>query len=328
MAEGIERIWEIVRGFQPSRVLLSAVELGIFEALGDDELTSAEVAARIGTNARATDRVMNVLVTLDLLTKRGDLFANSADARQFLVPGRPGYAGGALWHTINLWQAWSGLSDAVRTGTSVFERKPEDRPKQAESFMAAMHLFASRGAPGILAEIDLNNVKRVLDVGGGSGAYSIAFCKAKPDIESVVFDLPDIVPITRKYAAEAGVADRISTITGDFNADELPTGFDLVYMSQILHSNTREQNARLLKQAYNAANPGGQVVVQEFVVDEGRVSPPGPVLFAINMLVATEAGDTFTESEISQWLTDAGLTGVRRVDTPNATTLVMARKPG
>jgi len=294
MAEGFERVYEIVKGFQASRVLLTAVELGIFEALGDDELTSAEVASKIGTDARATDRVMNVLVTLDLLTKKGDLFANSPDARAFLVRGKPGYAGGALWHTINLWPAWSGLSDAVRKGTSVFERKPEDRNWQAKSFMAAMHLFASRGAPGILAEIDLTNVKRVLDVGGGSGAYSIALCKAKPDIESVVFDLPDIVPITREYAAEAGMADRISTVTGDFNVDDLPTRFDLVYMSQILHSNTREQNARLLKQAYNAANPGGQVVVQEFVVDEGRASPPGPVMFAINMLVATEGGDTFT----------------------------------
>jgi len=326
MAEGVERIWEIARGFQPSRVLLSAVELGVFEALGDGEQTSAEVASKIGADARATDRLMDALVALGLLTKEGQQFANSPDTREFLVTGKPGYAGGALGHTINLWQTWSTLTDAVRAGTSVVERRAEDRPDQAKSFMAAMHLFASRGAPQILAEIDLTSVKRVLDIGGGSGAYSIAFCAAKRDLESVVFDLPDIVPITCEYAAQAGFADRISTVTGDFNVDELPTGFDLVYMSQILHSNSREQNAELINKAWRSVNPSGQVVIQEFVVDEGRVSPPGPVLFALNMLVGTQAGDTFTENEIRAWLADADFADIRRVDPATDTTLLMAKK--
>lgn len=327
MANGLERIWEIARGFQASRMLLTAVELGIFGALGEKKLTSAEVASRIGTDARATDRLMDALVVLGLLTKDGEAFANGPDAREFLIPGKPSYAGGGLWHTIHMWKSWSTLTDAVRAGTTVYERRAEDRPEQAKAFMAAMHLFASANAPAVLNEIDLSGVRRVLDVGGGSGAYSIAFCKAKPDIEAVVFDLPDIVPITRKYAAEAGVAERVSTVSGDFNADPLPTGFDLVYMSQILHSNSREQNAELIKKAYASVNPGGQAVVQEFVVDEGRVSPPGPVLFALNMLVATEAGDTFTETEIRTWFADAGFTDVRRVDPETGTTLIVGRRP-
>jgi SAM-dependent methyltransferase len=269
---------------------------------------------------------MDALVTLDLLTKSGELFANSPDAREVLVPGKPGYAGGALGHTINLWETWSTLTDAVRAGTAVFERRSEDRPEQARSFMASMHLFASENAPLVLAEIDITNVKRVLDVGGGSGAYSIAFCRAKPDLEAVIFDLPDIVPLTREYAAAAGLSERISTVTGDFNAEGLPTGFDLVYMSQILHSNSREQNAELIKNAYRSLNPGGQIVVQEFVVDEGRVSPPGPVLFALNMLVGTKAGDTFTEREIKTWLSGAGLTDIRRADPPTGTTLLIGKK--
>lgn len=327
MAEGVERIWEIARGFQPSRVLLSAVELGIFEALGDGEQTSAEVASKIGADARATDRLMDALVALGLLTNEGQQFANSPDTREFLVTGKPDYAGGALGHVINLWQTWSTLTDAVRAGTSVVERRAEGRPDQAKSFMAAMHLFAGNGAPQILAEIDLTSVKRVLDIGGGSGAYSIAFCRAMPDLESVVFDLPDIVPITREYASQAGFADRISTVIGDFNERELPTGFDLVYMSQILHSNSREQNAELIKKAYRSLNSGGQVVIQEFVVNEDRVSPPGPVLFALNMLVGTQAGDTFTENEIRAWLADADFADIRRVDPPTGTTLLMGRKP-
>lgn len=327
MAEGIERIWEIARGFQASRILLSAVELGIFEALGDEELTSAGVASKIGADPRATDRLMDALVALNLLSKEGDLFANTPDTGEYLVPGKPGYAGGALGHIINLWHSWSTLTEAVRAGTSVYERPAEARPEQARYFMAAMHLFAGENAPSVLAEIDLTGTKRVLDVGGGSGAYSIAFCAAKPDLQSVVFDLPDIVPITREYAAQAGFADRISTVTGDFNADDLPSGFDLVFMSQILHSNSREENARLIRQAYNALNQGGQVVVQEFVVNGDRVSPPQPVLFALNMLVGTHAGDTFTETEIRAWFSGAGFTDIRRADPPTGTTLIMAKKP-
>lgn len=327
MVEGVERIWEIARAFQPSRVLLTAVELGVFEALGDGKKTSAEVAREIGADERAIDRLMDVLVTMNLLTKEDERFANSPDACDFLIHGKPGYAGGALGHMLNLWQTWSTLTDAVRAGTSVVERRAEDRPEQAKSFMAAMHLIAGGIAPQILPEIDLTNVSRVLDIGGGSGAYSIAFCRAKPDLESVVFDLPDIVPITRDYATQAGFADRISTVTGDFNVDELPTGFDLVYMSQILHSNSREQNAELIKKAGRSLNSGGQIIVQEFVVNECRVSPPGPVLFALNMLVGTAAGDTFTEREITGWFADAGLTQIRRVDPPTGTTLVIGRKP-
>lgn len=326
MANGQERIWEIARSFQASRVVLSAVELGIFSALGDDSLTAAEVASKIGADPRATDRLMDALVVLGLLTKEGERFANSPDAAEILVEGKPNYAGGAIGHIINLWDSWSTLTHAVRAGTAVYERRAEDRPEQARSFMAAMHLFASENAPKVLDEIDLTGVRRVLDVGGGSGAYSIAFCRAKPDLTSTVFDLPDIAPITREYASGTGFGDNISTVTGDFNVDDLPTGFDLVYMSQILHSNSREENARLIKQAYNAANSGGQVVVQEFVVNEDRVSPPQPVLFALNMLVGTQAGDTFTESEIHAWLSDAGFTDIRRADPPTGTTLIMGRK--
>jgi len=307
--------------------MLTGVELGVFEALGEDSLTSAEVASKIGTDPRATDRLMDALVTLGLLTKDGDAFANADDTREFLVRGKPGYAGGALGHIINLWHTWSTLTDAVRAGTSVYERKAEERPEQARSFMAAMHLFASENAPHVLSEIDLTKVKRVLDVGGGSGAYSIAFCKAQPDLQSTVSDLADIVPLTREYAAQAGFSDRISTLTGDFNVDRLPAGFDLVFMSQILHSNSRGENARLIKQAYNALDAGGQVVIQEFVVNEDRISPPGPVMFALNMLVATEAGDTFTEKEISTWLADAGFADIRRADPETGTTLMMAKKP-
>ena len=327
MANGSDRIWEMARGFQASRVLLTAVELGIFPALADGPKTSGQTAAKIGADARATDRLMNALVVLGLLEKRGDGFNNGPLASESLVPGRPQYMGGALGHLLSLWRSWSTLTEAVRTGTCAPSRTSAPdvffRP-----FIAAMHYNAENNAPAVMSQIDLSSVRRTLDVGGGSGAYSMAFCRAKPELQAVVFDRPEVVPLTRDYAAAAGLERRISTVEGDFTRDELPHDFDLAFLSQVLHSNSREENAALMKRVARALNPGGQIVIQEFVVDEGRTSPPQPVLFALNMLVGTEAGDTYTESEIRGWLDAAGFRRPRRVDVPGrGTTLLLASKP-
>ncbi len=327
MAGNAERILEMGGAFQNSRVLLTGFELGVFEAIGEDSLASVQVAERIGANPRATDRLLNALAALGLLDKTVDLFSIPIDTRDALIPSRPGYVGGALGHMLSLWRTWSTLTEAVRAGTSVIERDQEAREHYVEPFIAAMHFRASRQAGRVLGHIDLRHVRRVLDVGGGSGAYSIAFCRANPDITAVVFDQPDVVPLTQHYAAEAGLSDRISTVTGDFTRDELGRDFDLAWLSQVLHSNSPAENAELIKRAYRALKPGGQIVVQEFVVDEGRTSPPWAVLFALNMLVGTKAGDTFTESEIRAWFTDAGFTDIRRADPlDTGSTLILAKK--
>ncbi|MEW6753150.1 MAG: methyltransferase [Candidatus Latescibacterota bacterium] len=320
-----ERIWEMARAFQPSRVLLTAVELGVFGILGGQAVESAAVAARMGTDRRGTDRLLNALAALGLLAKEGTRFRNAPDTLAALVPGQPGYIGGALGHVVNLWHTWSTLTDAVRAGTSVYRRDPQAAPEATRSFIAAMHTIATGQAQRVVAQLDLERVRRVLDVGGGSGAYAIELCRARPDLEAVVYDRPEVVPLMAQYVAEAGLSPRIRAVTGDFNRDELPSGFDLVFMSQILHSNSPAENGRLMAQARRALEPGGQVVVQEFVPDEGRTSPVPPVLFALNMLVATAAGDTYTESEIGAWLTAADFALPRRVDPPGTgTTLLLA----
>lgn len=327
MISGAERIWELARGFQPSRVMLTGVELGVFAAIGEGSMTSSEVAAKIGADPRATDRLMNALVVLGLLAKENNLFSNTPDAREFLIPGKPGYIGGGLMHAAHLWHTWSTLTDAVKAGTSVYKRAESEAEEHARSFMAAMHMIAGGQAREIISQLSLENVRRVLDIGGGSGAYSIEFCRTKPGIESVVFDLPTITPITREYVDKVGLSERITTVTGDFNKDELPTGFDLAFLSQILHSNSPEENTDLIKKVFRSLNPGGQIVIQEFVVDEGRTSPSGPVFFALNMLVGTRAGDTFTANEISNWLVDAGFRSPQRIDPPGTnTTLITASR--
>jgi SAM-dependent methyltransferase len=320
-----ESFRELVSSFQQSRALLTAYEVGLFTSLEDRARSSAEAADALKTDPRATDRLMNVLVAMGLLTKSGDRYRNGSFAARYLVRDSPEYMAG-LMHSVHLWRTWSTLTDAVRAGHAVTERDPGAAGGVwREAFIAAMHSRASQHAPTVVASLDLTGVARVIDVGGGSGAFATAFVRAKCDLRATVFDLPDIVPITRRYVDEDGFADRIDIVTGDLTRDELGRGFDLVFISAIVHSFPPDENRRLMKKSAAALNPGGQVVVQEFLMNDDRTGPLSAALFALNMLVATPAGDTYTESEVRSWMTDAGFGAIERRDMPFGTGLVIGR---
>lgn len=323
----IEQLWELARGFQSSRVLLTAYELGVFTTLGDASCSSSEVASQIGGDPRATDRLMNALCAFGLLEKHGEQFKNTSVCAEHLVQGKPGYLSG-LMHMVHLWDTWSTLTESVRRGTSLYEAPVNERaPKWLESFIAAMHANALPRASQVVKLIDLSRVQRVLDVGGGSGAYAMAFVReGAPRVRASVFDLPNVVPLTRGYIEQAGMADQVDTVVGDYTNDELPGGFDLVFLSAIIHSNSPCENEQLIAKCVRALNAGGRVVVQDFVVDEERTGPPLAVLFALNMLVGTPAGDTYTESEVRGWMDKAGMQFSERRDTDFGTTLLVARK--
>jgi len=328
MQSAEDRIWEIARGFQPSRILLTAAELGVFEALGSGQKTSADVAGRLGTDPRATDRLLNALVALGLLAKDGELFSNLPEGRDLLVPGGPRYMGGALGHACNMWESWSTMTEAVRAGTSVLRREGQERADWVRPFIAAMDYNARERAKEIVKLINLDGVHRLLDVGGGSAAYAIEFCRAKPDLQAIVFDLPDVIPLTRQYIEKAGMSDRIGTAEGDYNVDELGGGFDMAFLSAIIHSNSPEQNIELFRKCFRALGNGGEIVVQDFIIEENRTAPAQAAIFALNMLVATEAGDTYTESEVKDWLSRASFERFRRIDPPGGgTVLLIGRKP-
>ncbi len=313
----------LVNNFQQSRVLLTAYELGLFTALGEEAQSSGEVASALKTDPRATDRLMNALVAMGLLAKHDGRFTNDPFAARYLVRDKPGYMSG-LMHSVHLWETWSTLTAALRAGHGVASREAgEDRRGWREAFIAAMHWRGAQQAPDVVRLIDLSRVTSLLDVGGGSGAFAMAFVRAKLEIHATVFDLPDIVPITRRYIEQEGLADRISIVSGDLTCDELGRGFDVVFLSAIVHSFTPEENRRLVQKAARALRPGGRVVVQDFVMSEDRSGPLSAALFALNMLVGTAGGDTFTESEIRGWMREAGLDAIERRDTSFGTTLMM-----
>ncbi len=321
------QILDTVYAFRNARVLLTAYELGVFTAIGDDSKTAAEVAAFIKGNERATDRLMDALCGMGLLKKKSGRFANSPLSARFLVEGKPDYMAG-LMHSAHLWRTWSTLTDAVRTGTTVAHREVvNDRGiNWLDAFIAAMHMRAYKQAPALMKLLDLKGVHRVLDVGGGSGAYSMAFVRAKKGIRAVVFDLPNVVPMTSRYIESEKLSDKISTVVGDYEVDALGSGFDLVFLSAIIHSNSVDINRQLVKKAYDALNPNGQVVIQDHIMDEDRTAPLAGALFSLNMLVGTHSGDTFTESEIRSWMEEAGFKNIRRKDNPATIGLMMGRK--
>jgi SAM-dependent methyltransferase len=321
-----QSVLELASAFQRSRVLLTAHELDLFTVLAEERRSSVEVARALGTDERATDRLMDALCAMGLLEKGDGRFSNTPLSARFLVRGKPEFMAG-LTHTVHLWETWSTLTQAVRQGSSVVARPVGERgEKWLRAFIAAMHWRGGQHAREVVAMLDLSGVSRVLDVGGGSGVYAVAFVRARPGITAVVFDLPSVIPLTNEYIAQEGMSERVKTVMGDYEVDDLGHGFDLVFLSAILHSNSPGENRELLRKCTAGLNPGGQVVVQDFMIDEDRTGPPFAALFALNMLVGTESGDTYTESEVRAWMEAAGLSAIQRKDTDYGTGLMIGRR--
>ena len=321
-------IRELAAAFQKSRCLLTAYELGVFTALGSKSKTSGEVAKIIKTAGKSTDRLMNALCALGLLQKKKGKFSNTPSALRFLVKCKPEYMA-SLMHTVNQWDTWSSLTEAVRRGKPTIAHFFSGSGKEwLAAFIAAMHERATLQARDTVSKIDLSRVSQVLDVGGGSGAFSMAFVRAKKGIRATVFDLPEVVPLTRSYIRREGLSDKIKTVSGDYNINNLGKGFDLIFLSAVAHSNSFKENQKLIKKCADALNPGGQVVVVDFIMDKERTSPAFGAMFALNMLVATEQGDTYTESEVRQWMRKGGLCAIKRKGTIFGTTLIIGKEAG
>jgi precorrin-6B methylase 2 len=320
-------ILDTVYGFRQARVFLTAFELGVFTQLGASPKTATELSSVLGTNVRATDRLLDALCAMGFLTKNNDRFSNTPVTAHFLVKGKPDYMAG-LMHSVGLWKTWSTLTDAVRAGTSVVAHGPANNGGSiwVEAFISAMHMRAYKTAPRIVKLLDLKGVRRVLDLGGGSGAYSIAFAHANNDIRVVLFDLPTVTPLTQTYVAASNVGDRIQIVDGDYTVDSLGHGFDLIFLSAIIHSNSVDINRMLFKKSLEALNPNGQLVIQDHIMNEDRTAPLAGALFSLNMLVGTKAGDTFTGFEIQAWMKEAGFKKILQKRNPTGPGVILGRK--
>lgn len=289
----LRKLWS---GFWISRILLTANNLGIFDQLRDAR-TAQEVAGLIETDARSTEILLNALTGLGLLRKKSGKFRNSGVANRFLAKGSRHYQGDIMRHADALWKNWSCLDEVVKKGA------PAGKARDHESFIRGMHNIAVTRAAGVIGKLDLKGVGNALDLGGGPGTYSIEL--ARKGIAVTLFDLPETLSISREIIGGSGV-EGITCRGGDFLADEIGGGYDLVFISQVLHSLSPAENADLIRKCAKALRKGGKIAIQEFQIDNTFTKPLHGALFSVNMLVNTESGRCYSPKEIIQWLHGAG----------------------
>lgn len=319
-------IREFASSFQKSRILLSGFELDVFTYIEESGTSDRQISKTLELNEHACNRLLNALVSLGFLAKQNELFFNTAESFNFLSKKSPNYLGG-LMHSNHLWNTWSHLTEVVKTGTSAHSAEINERGDDwLVSFITAMHDRAIKQAPSQLATIDLSGVKTLLDVGGGSGAYSMEFVNRKPEIAATIFDLSNVVPITKKFIEKEGFVHQIKTYSGDYTVDPLPNGFDLVFLSAIIHSNSLETNSDLIKKCFLSLNKNGRIVIQDWIMNNDRTQPTSGAVFAINMLVGTESGDCFTEQEVTGMLTSAGFSSISKIEFESGLSQLIAQK--
>jgi SAM-dependent methyltransferase len=299
------------RAFMRSRIILTAAELDLFTIIEDSPTTAEKIADRFGFNSRALERVLDCLVTFGLLqknertyslTKKGAPYSSKHAASELAM----------LLHMSHLWESWSGLTEVVKNGPGSEWKPPRhvdmDRRR---AFIGAMHVGGRRLSEEIASSFDLKDHRKLLDIGGGSGTYTIALLNHNPQLQAILFDLKDVIPMARERLSSEGLLNRVELIAGDFYSDDLPGGCDLALLSAIIHQNSRHQNLQLFRKAYQSLDPGGMLLIRDHIMDEQRTHPPEGALFAVNMLVNTKGGDTYTFHEVAEDLKEAGFTDVK-----------------
>jgi (2Fe-2S) ferredoxin/ubiquinone/menaquinone biosynthesis C-methylase UbiE len=314
---------QTLRAYMESRALLTALELDAFTAVGSGA-TAAEVAQKISAHPRATEMLLNALAAMGMLAKQQGIFRNTPTTARYFAEGSKDNARPGLIHIANIWHRWSNLTDCVRAGTAVGHREMAERGEDwTKPFIAAMHHNAAERAPLVVQAVGPLSGDQMLDVGGGSGAYSIAFAQAHPKLHATVLDLPAVLPIAQGHINEAGLAERVKTHAGDLRRDSLGRDFALVLVSAICHMLSPEENQDLLRRCYAALAPRGQVVIQDFILEADKTAPKQAALFALNMLVGTPAGSTYSHEEYSAWLREAGFQEVRPIRLPGPSGLMV-----
>jgi SAM-dependent methyltransferase len=310
-----EKLLELGGGFRICRIFLSAAELDLFSKLRSTPRTVQALAADEGWDPRGLRILMDALVSQGLLSKdgHGEYAVPEALAKWLTGEGEDTILPMTL-HQVHLWSSWSRLTEIVRTGMNprIVPEKKRSR-EELESFIGAMHVVGRTMAAKIADTLDLSRYKRMLDVGGGSGTYLMAFLNKSDRLTGTLFDLPEVVELARKRLAENGLIGRVELKAGDYNKDPLPPGHDLALLSAVIHINSREQNRVLYANVYRSLEPGGTILIRDHIMDATRTVPPDGAIFAVNMLTATSGGDTYPFDEIKEDLESAGFRDVRLI---------------
>jgi ubiquinone/menaquinone biosynthesis C-methylase UbiE len=325
-----ERIMQFAWGYVPPLVLEAAVRHRVFDVLDGGPKTIAQVQKETGASERGLTAVMNALVGMDFLAKdKQGLFSLTPESSAFLVSTKPSFQGGFLRHgSEQLIPKWLHLNKIVETG------RPEAAVNLEEAggdffqrFVVDIFPLSYPAAQTLSRHLSADAVVRVLDLAAGSGVWSIALAQGSEKATVTVVDWPEVIPITRKTVSKFGLAERYSYVAGDLLQADFGSGHTVATLGHILHSEGRDRSRELLKKTFQGLAPGGTIAVAEFLVNADRTGPLNGLFFAVNMLVNTDSGDTYSFEEISGWLKEAGFTNARTLDAPGPSPLILATKP-
>ena len=333
------KIMQVGSGFWPSKVLLVAVEFGLFTRLADGPLTGRELEGALDLHPRGTFDFLDALVALGFLEREGDgeqgRYSNAADTDLYLDRGKPQYIGGILeMFNARLFGYWNNLGTALRTGQpqteiketgeSIFAELYKDE-QGLESFLNAMTGISAGNFMAFAQKFDFSPYSTMSDVGGASGQLSIFVAQANPELRLTSFDLPPVAPIAERRIAAAGLSNRIAVASGDFFADPLPAA-DVITMGMILHDWNLERKKHLIGSAYEALPEGGCLVAIENIIDDARRENLFGLLMSLNMLIEFGEAFDFTSADYRGWCVEAGFTRFDTIHLAGPASAVVAYK--
>ena len=291
-----------------SAILVTAAELDVFGWIGKQKKGPTSLAAHFGGNAAGWQIFLNALCGMGLLQKRSDKYVNSAFADRCLSRGGTT----SLLPAYDAWNIWGGLASALRAGKRPAMQKPfVSNRDEAERLLHSLDVDAREIAAYLIEKLPLGRSRTLLDVGGGLGTFSVAFCRHYPNLQTTLIEHPRIVPLVRRAVAKAGMSKRVRIVGADFSRDTLPQGFDIVFVSNVLHAHGVAENYTLLHKLRRCLNPHGQLIVRDVFMNPQRTAPEWATLFSVLLLLHTPQGRCYALDEIRRWLRRAGFSRIR-----------------
>ena len=327
-----QRLMQLAWGYAPPLIVQAAIDVGVFAALEHGPRTLAELTAETGASARGLRAILDALVGLDLLRKaEGGRYSLAAEAAAFLVPSSAHYLGGSFRHVSRqLMPGWLRLTESVRSGRPVAAHNGEGAGAAFFSEFVDSLAVTNGPAAAALAEHlapDGAGEGSALDLGAGSGIWGIALARRMQGLRVTALDWPGVLDTTRRIVARNGLTDRFDFVAGDLLGAPLGAGHRYVVIGHVLHSLGAAASRKLLARVLAVLRPGGTVAIAEFLVNAGRTGPTQPLLFAVNMLLHTTEGDTWSFEEIAAWLGEAGFANARPLQVPALSPLILANRP-